>query len=418
MVAISVSVYDIGLLLYFLAAIPASIFNAKARKWLAAQFISIKQIQELKQKKQPSIWVHCASLGEFEQGLPAIERLQEQYPDYRLVVSFFSPSGYNEVSKRGYNFETVYLPLDGRRKARRFIKAVQPKLVIFIKYEFWYHYLKHLKNQDIPILLVSGIFRKEDIFFKWYGELHKHMLKLFTHIFVQDQTSAELLYQKLLPCSVNGDTRFDRVLQVLKEPVEIPEVARFCKDNWVLIAGSTWPEDDKYLGQLINGYDNPKVRYIVAPHEISFNYIKSLERKLQQPSIRLSEIDENTDLESYKVLIVDSVGKLVHMYKYADIAYIGGGFGKGIHNTIEASANGLPVIMGPKYQRFREARDLVFNRAAFSVVEYKQLLDSVVWLTDNPLAYEQSSETALNYVKKNAGAADKVMDYIAKNKLL
>lgn len=417
MVGISLIIYDFGLWLYFLAAMVYSLFSSKARKWLVAQSTARRQLSQLRASNKKSILVHCASLGEFEQGLPIIEKLQQEYPQYRLVVSFFSPSGYNVVSKREYNFDVIYLPLDGRRNARNLIRSIQPALVLFVKYEFWYHYLNAFNKRHIPTLLVSSIFRKDMIFFKKYGYLHKKMLTYFTHVFVQDQNSWELLNSLKIKATVSGDTRFDRVRRLLQQPIELPKIAAFANKSWTLVAGSTWQADDKYLVELINSYENPEIKYVIVPHEISRNHIKQQRLAIKKPSAVLSEYDPEVD-KDIRVLIVDTVGILAHIYKYGKIAYVGGGFGRGVHNTLEPAVNGLPIIFGPNYLKFKEAWDLVFKKSAFSIVSHKQLLESVIWLSENPIAYEAAAKGAKEYTSNKAGAATSILQYIQDNNLL
>lgn len=366
--------------------------------------------------RTPCIWIHCASLGEFEQGRPVIESLREDYPDYKIVVTFFSPSGY-EIRKNYNGADAVfYLPADSARNAKKFIEAVSPSLVVWIKYDYWYHYLTTLKTKKIPVLLVSGIFRESQPFFKWYGSLWRNMLSAFNHLFVQNEHSLHLIQpivQKRV--SANGDTRFDRVIDIAKEFKEIDIIKNFCGNSTVIVAGSTWEEDEAQLVHFVNA--RPEVKFIIAPHEITNTHLVDVQKKFKH-SVLFSELIDNTS-EASHVLIIDNIGMLSRIYKYATIAYVGGGFNStGIHNILEAAVYGLPVVFGPVYEKFEEAKALVNLNAAFSFTNAPGLEKILKELLDDEAYLIKCGAVARNYVQANSGATKRIMDYIAENRLL
>ena len=400
--------YNIGIKLYYFAIWLASFFNAKAGLW-----INGRRQQKL-DRFNSSIWFHFASLGEFEQGRPILEAMREQYPGKSIVVTFFSPSGY-EIRKNTPLADAVYyLPLDTPDNARDFIAAVKPDMAIFTKYEYWYHYFNELNRQNIPLYIVSGIFRPGQVFFKWYGGLHRKMLSFVTHFFLQDENSKQLLNELgLTNITVSGDTRFDRVWANAQNPKEIAGVSEFKNAQKLFIAGSTWPEDEKLLATLPVLY--PDWKFIFAPHEISEEKINNLIGLLPEGSaIRYSELkDIQSNLTSHishlTSLIIDNIGMLSSLYAYGDIAYIGGGFGAGIHNTLEAAAFGLPVIFGPHYLKFNEARELIALKAGFSIGNEAQLKGIVDTLITDETFYGVTSKKIYNYVEEHTGATKMIM---------
>jgi 3-deoxy-D-manno-octulosonic-acid transferase len=385
--------------------------NAKARQWINGQKDLFKTIEAKLQPGEKRIWVHAASLGEFEQGRPLIESLRKEFPEYVIVLTFFSPSGY-EVRKNysGANY-IFYLPLDTRPNALRFIELVNPEKVLFIKYEFWYNYLLVLKNRSIPVYLFSTIFRTNQLFFKWYGGWYRGLLSLFDHLFVQTEQSRKLLATiGIKHVSVTGDTRFDRVFDIASQAKEIPEIEMFVDYHPCLIAGSTWEPDETLLARYIN-HTTQSLKYIIAPHEIDEEHIKRLERIVNRRTVRYS-IWKQDPSGSFDVLIIDNVGMLSSLYRYGMVAYIGGGFGKGIHNILEAATFGLPVIFGPKHQKFQEALDLVAQRGAFSVRNFEELtvfIDKLFIKDDN---INNFGTNARNYVKQNIGATNMILSLV------
>jgi 3-deoxy-D-manno-octulosonic-acid transferase len=396
--------YNFGITLYFWLLYIVSIFNNKAKLWIKGR--QGQQVQPL----ASSIWFHFASLGEFEQGRPVLERMRQLYPGKPIVITFFSPSGY-EVRKNTPLADAVYyLPLDTRRNARKFVEAIKPDMAIFTKYEYWYHYFDRLHQQHVPLYIISGIFRPGQVFFKWYGGLHRRMLKRVTWFFVQDADSKHLL-QGLgkSNITISGDTRFDRVWTNAKEPKPLQEIEAFKGDKKLFIAGSTWPADEKLLAALIAKH--PDWKFIIAPHEIGEDKIGHVLNLLpKESSIRYSEISNL----KYHVsnLVIDNIGMLSSLYQYADIAYIGGGFGAGIHNTLEAAAFGMPVIFGPKYDKFKEAKDMMALEAAFSINSEKELLIIAGSLMDDEIFRYRTSRTAKKYVEDHIGATEAIVKYI------
>ena len=351
--------YTIGVASYTFAVRLASLWNPKAKKWIKGRKLVWQQLQEFIPKENV-YWFHCASLGEFEQGRPLIERLKKRDAACQIVITFFSPSGYD--IRKNYELADLvtYLPIDSQKNARRFVQQVSPTAVFFIKYEFWANYIFYCRDNKVPIYSVAALFRKNQIFFKAYGGFMRSVLKAFDQIFVQDDRSKKLLETINVDSKVCGDTRFDRVMENAKKVMEYPEVENFKGDNPVLICGSIWPDDLEVIREGITNLKGWKI--IVAPHEISENFISQIERKIGHSSIRYSRIDEFTD-ES--LLIIDNIGILMNLYQYGEIAYIGGGFKTGLHNILEPAAFGLPVIFGDKTAKFPEAQLFVDKGVGF-----------------------------------------------------
>lgn len=402
--------YRITVQIYYLGIWLASFFNQKARLWVEG-----RRTQKLITLNE-SIWFHFASLGEFEQGRPVLEKLKAENPTVKTVVTFFSPSGY-EIRKNTVLADYVYyLPLDTRHNAKQFIGAINPKIAVFTKYEYWYFYIDELYQLEIPLYLISAIFRPQQIFFRSYGGLYRRMLLLVHYFFVQDEVSKELLANiNIDQVTVSGDTRFDRVWENTQTIKPLETVEAFKSTSKIFIAGSTWPPDEELIVQLIPLY--PEWKFIIAPHEISKEKINNLLQKLpSEKTICYSEITTDlTSLQQKQVLVIDNIGLLSRLYQYGNIAYIGGGFGTGIHNTLEAAAFGLPVIFGPVYQKFKEAVDLVKLDAGFSVVNEASLESVVKRLITDEGFYKQASINAKNYTKQNTGATNKIMNYIRAN---
>lgn len=391
----------------------AALFHQKARllhqgKQQTWQILTSK----LKDNVQPTVWLHVASLGEFEQARPLIEQLKQQKSYYKIVVTFFSPSGY-EVRKN-YELADVicYLPADTAQNAQRFLDIVQPQQVFFIKYEFWFHYIHTLKKRQIPLFLVSGIFRENQIFFKSYGNFFRKMLQGFEHFFVQNQISYELLQSiGLKNVTVTGDTRFDRVIAIAKNANAYPIVAAFCQDKPVFVVGSAWEQDTDLLLPFLNEMSG-KMKVIIAPHTIRNSYMSSIKQKFSGKSIYYSQTNE-LDAASADLLLIDNIGMLASLYRYAHYAWIGGGLAQGLHNTLEAAVFGIPIFFGnKKYQNFDEAHLLLQAGAGFCCGTTDELKNIFFSLWHNPENYQKAAKAAQELVAQNKGATQKIMQYL------
>lgn len=357
------------------------------------------------------IWVHVASLGEFEQGLPIIEKLRIEKPSYKILITFFSPSGY-EVKKNTSAADVVaYLPLDTKGNVKKFLALTQPKLVLFVKYEIWPNYMMALESRKIPSLLISAIFKKEQVYFKWYGNFMRKSLAAFSHIFVQNEKSKELLTSiNIKNTTVNGDTRLDRVSEILERDNTLPIIETFKNDNLCLVAGSTWGEDEAILLDFINT-TSKKLKYILAPHKIEKEKILGLAGSISKKTVLFSNSNLKT-VHNYDVLIVDNIGMLTKIYNYADIAYIGGGFSTGLHNTLEPAVYGIPVIIGPNYEGFQEAEDLVAQKGILPIQDSRSLGEILKKLLDNSELLKRTGQINASYITKNKGASIQIMDHI------
>ena len=387
----------------------ASFFYKKARTTRCGQWHTNGILREKIDRQAKYIWFHAASLGEFEQGRPIMETIRKRYPQYKILLTFFSPSGY-EVCKNYEGADVVcYLPIDTLYKVRKFLHLANPAIAVFIKYEFWYNYLAELKRRKIPTYLVSGIFRQEQLFFKRYGKWYRKALWCFDHMFVQDEASAQLLAAYgITNVSVCGDTRFDRVLEVQHQSIQFPVMEVFTrnKEQLIFIAGSTWPQDEALILPYLN--EHPEIKLIIAPHEIHRERLIDIESKLKRPCIRLSKANEQT-ITGKDCLIVDSLGLLSSIYRYGQIAYIGGGFGHGIHNTLEAAVYGIPILFGTNYQKFNEAKELISIGGAFSVAnadEFKILIDRM--MVDSEMRLKAGCFAA-GYVQQNSGVTEMIL---------
>lgn len=399
--------YRISVQLYQFAIWLSSFFNQKAKLWIDG-----RRTQKLV-TADASIWFHFASLGEFEQGRPVLEKLKAENPALKIVVTFFSPSGYEVRKNTTLADHVYYLPLDTRHNARKFIQTINPKIAVFTKYEYWYFYMDELYQRQIPLYVISAIFRPQQIFFRSYGRFYRRMLLLVQHFFVQDEASKNLLSGiGINNVSVSGDTRFDRVWENAQNIGPLAKIAAFKNNQKVFIAGSTWPPDENLIVNLVSIY--PDWKFIIAPHEIGSDKIDNLLGKiLTEKTIRYSEItSDETILKQKQVLVIDNIGLLSKLYQYGNIAYIGGGFGTGIHNTLEAAAFGLPVIFGPVYHKFKEAQDLINLNAGFSIVNEVSLESIVAQLVTDEKFYAEASNQAKNYTQQNTGATEKIWKYI------
>lgn len=401
-------IYYILVHLAYFMALPVALFNKKTRLWVTGRFGWRRKIKQWNCASGQVLWFHAASLGEFEQGLPVMEYMKKLMPASRLVLTFYSPSGY-EVRK---NFEkadlVAYLPLDTPYNARKFINHIKPIAAFFIKYEFWHGYLKQLHERHIPCFLISGIFRPDQAFFRWYGFWFRNNLEMFSHLFVQDKISGSLLNSMgILPVTVSGDTRFDRVAAHAANTKPIAIAANFSESCFCLVAGSTWPTDEDLLIEYINKAPGD-MKFILAPHEIGRNHINHLSDLLKNRSILHSEYNESL-AKNKRVLIIDNIGMLSSLYRYSHCAYIGGGFGKGIHNILEAAVFGIPVIFGPIYHKAREAVELIESGAAFCVKSQAELTDIINKLATDRQFLEQTSRKARSYVEQNTGATEVIV---------
>lgn len=407
--------------LYTLVANLLALFNKKARLWVEGRrdiFTTIAN--KLQHDTRKKIWIHCASLGEFEQGLPLMKAIKISYPSYSIVLSFFSSSGYENEKNNSAADHIFYMPMDSATHAKKWYDLVQPSLVVFVKYEFWNYYLHEAKKRNIPLLLVSGIFRKSQPFFAWYGDFHRKMLQCFTHLFIQNKTALELLKSiQVNNVSISGDTRFDRVSEIAGNFKTVEFIKDFCAGKKVIVAGSTWLDDDEALDHYVNSYKD--YRFIIAPHDIGEERLKECEH-LYHNAIRYSNLSKQQSIENkvtINTLIIDNIGMLKYLYKYADVCYVGGGFGgDGVHNVLEAAVYNKPVVFGGEYDKYVEAVELVEEEGAFSVentLELENIFNEL--LNDNSLC-ENAAKAAGNYVQSKTGATTGVMQYIYEKRLL
>ena len=402
-------IYNLTMYILELGVKLAALFSEKPAKMVKGHREVFDLLKSKIDRNAQYIWFHAASLGEFEQGRPLIERIRKEYPQYKILQTFFSPSGY-EVRKNYDGADIVcYLPIDTPANAKKFIELVNPCMVFFVKYEFWHNYLNTLYQKGIPTYSVSSIFRPNQIFFRWYGKSYQQVLKTFAHLFVQNEESKKLLASiGVKNTTVVGDTRFDRVLDICAAAKQLPLVQKFKGDALTFVAGSSWGPDEDIFIKYFNAH--PEMKLIIAPHVVNDGHLKEIESKLQRSSIRYTQATEE-NVGKADCLIIDCYGLLSSIYRYGEISYIGGGFGVGIHNVLEAAVYGIPVIFGPNNKKFREAQHLLANKGGFEIHGYddfEQLMNK--FLTDE--AYlKQSGKAAGDYVKGNAGA----MELILKN---
>lgn len=408
--------YTAAIQLYALTVSAVAPFHKKARLMRAGQAQTAAILREKIDRQAKYIWFHASSLGEFEQGRPMIEQIRKVHPEYKILLTFFSPSGY-EVRKNYAGADVVcYLPFDTPGRVEQFLDLTNPAMAIFIKYEFWGNYLHALQQRGIPVYIISAIFRREQLFFQWFGKPYRKMLDCFNHLFVQDERSKALLEEYgIRNVTVAGDTRFDRVIDVYHQAKQIPVVERFVKGSdgqqppFVFVAGSSWPEDEAIFIPYFERH--PEMKLIIAPHEIHEGHLKSIEARLHRPTIRLSQATEE-NVADKDCLIVDSFGLLSSLYRYGQIAYIGGGFGAGIHNTLEAAVYGMPVLFGPRFQKFKEAKDLIAVGGAFTFDNAPAFASRMDTLLSTPEALQQSSQAAGHFVQSHGGATATILQKI------
>lgn len=400
------AVYFVGMTIYTWAVMLAANFNTKARqlaKGRSDSWLKLKQYDN----SQRCIWIHAASLGEFEQGRPLIEAIRAKYPNRKIVLTFYSPSGY-EVRKNYSLADLIcYLPADTPANAKKFIQNINPEMAFFVKYEYWHFYLARLKKLNIPIYGVSMIFRPSQQFFQTTGSWFREMLFTFKHFYVQDKRSGDLLKSiGITDYTVAGDTRFDRVVRIAQEAPDIELVSKFVEGNkFVVVAGSTWPPDEDIILPYIES--TPGVKLIIAPHEVDEARIKALTDRLKTACSTYTQPAQN--VADCQVLIINTIGLLSAIYKYGKVAYIGGGFGKGIHNTLEAATYGMPIVFGPKYKKFKEAVDLIDNKAGYSINNYNEFSNVLDLLRSDVQTMEKAASAAQQYVKSMCGATAQIM---------
>lgn len=399
--------YFFGLRIYSIGIGIASFFNSKAKEWIDGRKKIFTQIASELQPGEKRIWFHCSSFGEFEQGRPVLQALKKKFPEHKIVLTFFSPSGIKQGKKEPAADYVFYMPLDGASASKKFVELINPHAAFFVKYDYWFGYMQQLHQHNIQFYYVSAIFRKEHYFFKWYGSWFLKQLKKATCFFVQDETSKILLNQNNISQSiVTGDTRFDRVYEFSKKTPQLDWVVNFKDGKKLIIAGSTWAEDETLLADFINAADD-NIKMIIVPHEINAEKITALQSKLKVKALLYSTLN-NSSKHDYKLLIVDAVGILSKIYQYANVVYIGGGFGKGIHNILEAVVFGKPVLFGPNYRKFNEAVELTKLGGAFEIGNNTDLTQQLNLLLNNEELCVTINRINLDFVKNKTGATEKL----------
>lgn len=399
--------------IFFLQII--ALFNKKINFFVQGRKESFTILEEKIKPSDKVFWVHVASLGEYEQGLPLMEQLKSKFPTHKIVLTFFSPSGYEVKKNNSIADATLYLPMDTSMNAKQFLKQVHPEKAFFVKYEYWPNYLNQLRKKNIPTYLVSGILRPDQVFFKWYGGFYRKALQAFTYFFVQNDLSKQLLNQlNFTQVEVVGDTRFDRVSQILENNNKLDFLDEFTnnKQTKTIVIGSSWPEDEKFITTYINNNADTSLRFVFAPHNIKTEQIAQLQNSLKKPTILHSQ-HQGKNLSEYNVYIIDAYSLLTKAYSYADIAYIGGGFGTGIHNILEAATFGVPVIIGPKYKKFQEAKDLVALGSCLVVNNQEELNDTFDKLLTDTATKEKLGAISSHFILKNKEATKKIMKHIS-----
>lgn len=390
-----------------------ALFSPKIKLFVNGRKNVFAVLEEKIQPDDKTIWFHSASLGEYEQGLPVIEKIKEKYPLHKIIVTFFSPSGYEVRKNNTVADVTIYLPLDTKRNARQFLKLVHPERAFFIKYEFWLNYLKELETSKTPTYLISGIFRDKQMFFKWYGGFYRKALNAFTYFFVQNESSKQKIesigFKNVI---VSGDTRFDRVNAILERDNRLDYIENFKNNQPIIVAGSSWPKDEVLIAAYINQAPST-VKFIIAPHNIKPDQISNLKSQLTKPAVLFSE-KENKDLSTYNVFIIDTIGLLTKIYSYGTIAYVGGGFGNpGIHNILEPATFGIPIVIGPNYSNFAEAVSLVELEGCISISTAEELKDVFDRLLNDESFLRRKSEICRSFIQDNKGAANTIMQIVS-----
>ena len=397
-----------------------ALFNKKISLFVEGRKPVFKILSNKIKAYDKTIWFHAASLGEYEQGLPVMERMKSRFPNHLIVLTFFSPSGYEVRKNNTIADVTVYLPMDTQSNVAQFMKIVRPDMAFFIKYEYWPNYLNALQNKEIPTYLISGIFREKQVFFKWYGGFYRKALDAFEHFFVQNSNSKELLLQLgKTNVSVSGDTRFDRVTEILKQNNELDFIEEFKNNTLTIVIGSSWPKDEALLVKYINTTNN--VKFIIAPHNINMDQIANLKNQISKKSILFSSYNTNemdaSKLADYEVFIIDTIGILTKIYSYADIVYVGGGFGNpGVHNILEPATFGVPIVIGPNYSHFAEAIALVKMEGCISINNQEELNESFDKLIQNEGVRLEKGHICSTFVEMNKNASETIMNYIIQKK--
>ncbi|MCC8071772.1 MAG: 3-deoxy-D-manno-octulosonic acid transferase [Bacteroidales bacterium] len=409
--------YHAGIHLYSMAVKAVSPRHVKASKMVAGQRQSLERLRQALEPGRRYVWVHAASLGEFEQGRPLMERLRRDHPELGIVLTFFSPSGY-EVRKNYAGADVVcYLPFDTRSNAQEWVSTLRPAMAIFVKYEFWGNYLQALQRQGVPTYLISAIFRADQPFFKWWGHQWRKMLGFYTHIFVQDEASRQRLEAVgVKGVTVAGDTRFDRVTDILHSTIQMPHVEAWAKNHgsareeMTLVVGSSWGADEQLYMPWLR--EHPEVKVIIAPHEFDEERVSRLQQEVGGRVVRFSEVEAGASLEGVRGIIVDCFGKLSSLYRYGDAAYIGGGFGEGIHNINEAAVYSIPVVFGPRHQKFKEATDLIKAGGGFCVRDEGEVKATLSRLLTDDAFRRQAGQAAGEYIQRSIGATDKICRHL------
>lgn len=404
-------VYNFLITLSWIVLKIIALFNTKMKLFVSGRTGVFEQLNTKISKEDRYIWMHVASLGEYEQGLPILEKIKSNYPSHKIVLTFFSPSGYEVKKNTPIADIVVYLPMDTTFNAKKFLDHLKPELAIFIKYEIWPNYLYELRQRNIPTVLVSAIFSSRQVFFKPFGGFMRNSLRTFSHFFVQDKNSKDLLSSiNFENVTISGDTRFDRVSEILQRDNHLGFMSEFKKDNRCLVAGSTWPQDEEILVNWINT-SSEELKYVIAPHTIKEIHVERLKNSISKKSICFSKI-KGEDLSNYDVIIVDTIGLLTKIYSYADIAYVGGAFETGLHNTLEPAVYGIPVVIGPKYNGFKEAEDLVEEKGVQVITNNKEFNELIKRFINDSDFRESTGEINSKYISKNIGATEQVMTYI------
>lgn len=390
-----------------------ALFSPKIKLFVEGRKNVFSILQEKIKPSDKTIWFHSASLGEYEQGLPVIEKIKEKYPNHKIIVTFFSPSGYEVRKNNTVADVTVYLPLDTKSNAKKFLELVHPELAFFIKYEFWLNYLKELETSKTPTYLISGIFRDNQMFFKWYGGFYRKALKAFTYFFVQNESSKQKIeaigFHNVI---VSGDTRFDRVNAILERDNTLDFIENFKNNSPTIVIGSSWPKDEALLAEYINQAPD-HVKFIIAPHNIKADQIASLKSQITKSTVLFSE-KENQDLSTYNVFIIDTIGLLTKIYSYGTIAYVGGGFGNpGIHNILEPATFGIPIVIGPNYSNFAEAVQLVALQGCIVISNSNELKENLDRLLNDNNFFEEKSSICKSYIQDNTGATNTIMNIVS-----
>ena len=390
-----------------------ALFSPKIKLFIDGRKNVFSILEEKIKPTDKTIWFHSASLGEYEQGLPVIEKIKEKYPFHKIVVTFFSPSGYEVRKNNTVADVTVYLPLDTKKNAKRFLKLVHPEKAFFIKYEFWLNYLKELEISKTPTYLISGIFRDSQMFFKWYGGFYRKALKAFTYFFVQNESSKQKIeaigFKNVI---VSGDTRFDRVNAILERDNSLDYIEKFKNNKTTIVIGSSWPKDEALIAEYINQAPDD-VKFIIAPHNIKAEQISNLKSQITKSSVLFSE-KNNLDLSNYSVFIIDTIGLLTKIYSYGTIAYVGGGFGNpGIHNILEPATFGIPIIIGPNFANFAEAVELVKLKGCTVISNSDELKSSFDQLINDEIFLKEKGQICKSYIQDNTGATNSIMKIVS-----